>query len=307
MSLGSGAGRGSVRRTTWLVTWQSDPVLECVVNVSEGRDSQVLRDLTDACGSDLLDLHTDSDHHRSVFTLVGEESVRRLTRTAVEVLDLSRHADGVHPRLGVVDVVPFVPLAGSSFADALSARQAFAEWAAHSLGMPCFLYGPAHGSLAVDRTLPDVRRHAWKTLRPDIGPTTPHVTAGAICVGARPVLVAYNIWMTDPSNGDVVRTIATKMRSSDVRTLALRVGDHMQLSMNLIDPDTIGPAQVLDMARDLSAGSDARIDRCELVGLVPRSVLEQTPPELWATLDISPDRTIEGRLEGWTRKARDRP
>ncbi|MFM8857053.1 MAG: hypothetical protein ACKOI2_07570, partial [Actinomycetota bacterium] len=142
-----------------------------------------------ACGKDVLDLHVDKDHHRSVFTLVGEQAVRHLTSRAIETLDIGRHADGVHPRLGVVDVVPFVPLPDSSVADALSARQAFAEWATDAFAVPCFLYGPTHGSLRSERTLPDIRRTAWSSLLPDLGPKTPHRTAGAICVGVRPILV----------------------------------------------------------------------------------------------------------------------
>jgi glutamate formiminotransferase len=272
-------------------------VLECVANISEGRDSQVLDSLVAVCGKDVLDLHVDADHHRSVFTLVGEEAIRRLTRRAVETLDLSSHTDGVHPRLGVVDVVPFVPLAGSNVADALSARQAFAEWATEELAVPCFLYGPAHGSLTSERSLPDIRRHAWSPLQPDLGPMAPHRTAGAMCVGVRPILVAYNIWMSDSSGGDAVRRIARNMRSETVRALALRVGPAFQVSMNLIDPGRTGPQDVFRAVRAMSADTTARFERCELVGLIPRSILERTPPDMWDVLDLAPERTIEYRID----------
>lgn len=272
-------------------------MLECVANISEGRDFQVLDSLVAVCGGDLLDLHVDADHHRSVFTLVGEEAIRHLTRRAVQTLDLGRHTDGVHPRLGVVDVVPFVPLAGSNFADALSARQAFAEWVTAELAVPCFLYGPAHGSLTSERTLPDIRRKAWRSLQPDLGPMAPHRSAGAMCVGVRPILIAYNIWMSDSSDGDAVGRIARNMRSETVRALALRVGSGFQVSMNLIDPDRTGPQDVFRAIQEMSSDTTARFERCELVGLIPRSILDRTPPEMWDVLDLAPERTIEHRID----------
>ena len=277
-------------------TWQSDQVLECVANISEGRDTRVLDNLVAACGDDVLDLHVDQDHHRSVFTLVGEKAIRHLTRRAVETLDLGRHNDGVHPRLGVVDVVPFVPLTGSNIDNALSARQSFAEWVTDELSIPCFLYGPAHGSLTSQRTLPDIRREAWKTLQPDLGPRTEHPSAGAICVGARPILVAYNIWMSDSSGGEAVRRIARNMRSATVRALALRVGSTFQVSMNLIDPEHTGPEDVFREVQAMSADTTATFERCELVGLIPQSILEQTSPDMWGILDLSKERTIENRI-----------
>jgi glutamate formiminotransferase len=181
--------------------------------------------------------------------------------------------------------------------DALTARQSFAEWVTDEFAIPCFLYGPAHGSLSSERTLPDIRRQAWKTLQPDLGPRSPHPTAGAICVGTRPILVAYNIWMSDPSGGATVREIAHNMRSATVRTLALSVGSAFQVSMNLIDPEHTGPEDVFREVLRRSAGTTATIDRCELVGLIPRSVLERTPTDMWDVLDLSADRTIEYRID----------
>ena len=115
-------------------------MLECVVNVSEGRREDRLGVLAAAAGADLLDVHRDGDHHRAVLTLVGTEAPRRVAAAAVAELDLRAH-DGVHPRLGVVDVVPFVPLEPATMADAVAARDAFAAWAGGELGVPCFLYG----------------------------------------------------------------------------------------------------------------------------------------------------------------------
>jgi glutamate formiminotransferase len=257
-------------------------VLECVVNVSEGRDREILAALRRAAGGALLDLHTDPDHHRSVLTLVGTEAPRQVTRAAVERIDLRVHR-GAHPRIGVVDVVPFVPYGeGTTMADAVDARDRFAAWAATELGVPCFLYGP-------ERALPEVRRDAFGSLPPDTGPARGHPTAGAIAVGARPVLVAYNLWLVEADLAGA-RRIASDLRGPEVRALGLAVGDQVQVSCNLIAPDRVGPAEVYDRVAGRAA-----IARAELVGLTPRAVLDAIAPERWPELDLAPERTIEVR------------
>lgn len=266
-------------------------MLECVVNVSEGRDDAALGALRAAAGAALLDLHRDAHHHRSVLTLVGVEAVRAVARVAVERIDLRSH-DGVHPRIGAVDVVPFVALGEAAPADALAARDDYARWSADDLGVPCFLYGP-------ERTLPEVRREAFHTLAPDHGPPHPHPSAGASAVGARPVLVAYNVWLATPELG-VARRIAREIRQPGLRTLGLQVGDRVQVSMNLVDPLRIGPGAAFDAVAARTAVAGA-----ELVGLVPRRVLDAEARHRWTELDLAPDRTIEARLEaaGWPVRA----
>ncbi|MBV9950786.1 MAG: hypothetical protein JO291_02450 [Acidimicrobiia bacterium] len=258
-------------------------MLECVVNVSEGRSAAILDEVRRVAGPDLLDLHTDADHHRSVLTLVGTDAPRRVAGAVVERLDLRDHL-GAHPRIGVVDVVPFIPYGdGTTMADAIVARDRFARWAGSELGVPCFLYGP-------ERTLPDVRRGAFGALRPDTGPDRPHPTAGAIAVGARDVLVAYNLWLVEPDLPRA-RRIAAEVRGPAVRTLGLAVGDQVQVSCNLIAPDQVGPAEVYDRV-----AAHAAIARAELVGLAPRAVLDVIEPDRWPELDLAPERTIEARL-----------
>lgn len=257
-------------------------MLECVVNVSEGRRPTVIAALSDAAGPDLLDLHSDPDHHRSVFTLVGEEAPRRLARAAVAALDLRVH-QGAHPRLGVVDVVPFVPLGDTSLAAAVAARDRFCAWAAAELGLPCFAYGP-------ERTLPEVRRDAFGPLAPTTGPAAPHPTAGAAAVGARPLLVAYNLWLAVPDLARA-RALARDLRSPAVRALGLAVGRDVQVSMNLVAPHEVGPAEVWDAVAARTA-----IARAELVGLAPAAVVEAVPRGRWAQLDLAEERTIEARL-----------
>jgi glutamate formiminotransferase/glutamate formiminotransferase/formiminotetrahydrofolate cyclodeaminase len=262
-------------------------VLECVVNVSEGRNAAILEVLASAAGGSLLDLHSDPHHNRSVLTLAGdsvEADVRALAAEAVARLDLRAHT-GVHPRLGVVDVVPFVPLEGSSLDDAVAARDRFLEWAAVELGLPGFAYGP-------ERTLPDVRRRAFAGgLAPDAGPATPHPTAGAVCVGARPLLVAYNVWLAQDAGVDRAREVARSVRGPAVRALGLEVGGRRQLSMNLVDPMRVGPADAYD-----AVAAMATLDGAELVGLLPEAVLNRVPAARWGELDLERSRTIEARL-----------
>lgn len=260
-------------------------MLECVINISEGRRLDVVDAIAAAAGPNLLDVHRDPDHHRSVLTLAGdgvEQAARRVAEMAVEAIDLTVHA-GAHPRLGAVDVVPFVPLTGSTMGDAVRARDEFGRWAADALSLPCFLYGP-------ERSLPDVRRRAFIDLDPDFGPTSPHPRAGACAVGARPILVAYNVWVAAPVAD--AREVASRLRSPSVRALGLVVGARAQVSFNLIDPHEVGPADAYDAVTRLLP-----VEGAELVGLVPRAILDRVEPDRWAELDLGPDRTIEARLE----------
>jgi glutamate formiminotransferase / 5-formyltetrahydrofolate cyclo-ligase len=254
-------------------------MLECVVNLSIGDNADTLDRLEQLCGKQLLNVHSDPYHNRSVFTLLGVEAPRTLARAAVEQLDIARHA-GVHPRLGVVDVVPFVPIGSSTLAEALRARDEFAEFASRELEVPIFFYGGGQ------RTLPEIRGNAWNDLAPDLGPSHPHPTAGAMCVGVRGLLVAYNVWLKD-NDLELAKHIARALRGPSIRTLGLQVGDRVQVSMNLIDPDRLGPMEAFDLVTEQAAVSGA-----ELVGLVPRAVLERIPGARWEELDLSLERSL---------------
>jgi glutamate formiminotransferase len=279
-------------------------LLECVVNVSEGRNGAVLDQLAAAAGPALLDTHRDPDHHRTVFTLAGpaelvEESSRSLARASLDRLDL-RHHTGAHPRLGVVDVVPFVPYdPGRAAPDDLTAatavRDRFARWLGTDMGVPSFLYGPLPGGRP--RGLPDIRRHAFGPppdgLRPDAGPLQPDPRHGATAVGARRVLVAYNVWV---SSVEVARQVAPLMRGPAVRALGLAVGARAQVSCNLIDPDNYGPARLYDEVAALVGERGAVVEGGELVGLIPGAVLATVPPGRRAELGLSEEATVESRL-----------
>lgn len=254
-------------------------VLECVINISEGRRLDVIAAVGAAAGDDLLDVHTDPHHHRTVLTMAGpdvESAAFAVIAEAVARIDLRSHV-GVHPRLGAADVVPFVPLAGSTLHDAIAARNRLSRRITDILGVPCLRYGP-------ERTLPDLRRHGRSEVEA-------HPSAGICCVGARPVLVAYNLWLAPPSTvADAVR-IAGEIRSPTLRTLGLAVGDEVQVSCNLIDPSVTGPGAAFD-----AVAARAPVARAEVVGLVPDAVLAAVPEERWPRLDLSPSRTIEARL-----------
>jgi len=275
---------------------------ECVVNISEGRDPTIIEAVADAAGDRLLDVHTDPDHHRSVLTLGGplaevEEAARAVATAAVAAIDLARHR-GVHPRLGAVDVVPFVPLEAAGWDTVLGARDDFARWAGAELGVPCFLYG-------TDRTLPEVRRGAFTSFPPDTGPSEPHPTAGATAVGARDVLIAYNVWIgaVDPGRldpdgvVDVSRALATALRRPGLRTLGLAVGDGAQVSCNIIDPARVGVAEVYDAVVRGAEAHGCTVRRGELVGLLPDAALYSVEQRRWPELGLRADDTIEFRLD----------
>jgi glutamate formiminotransferase len=280
-------------------------ILECVVNVSEGRDDRVLGGLAAGAGPALLDLHRDPHHNRSVLTLAGTAEIvvpaaRALAEAAVARLDLTAHA-GAHPRLGVLDVVPFVPYAPggpapADLAEATTRRDEFARWLSDELGVPSFLYGPLPGGRT--RSLPDIRRHAFAVhggLKPDFGPPEPDPRTGATAVGARRVLVAYNVWI---SSVEVARRVASQVRSPHVRALGLAVGPRAQVSCNLVDPGRHGPARVHDDVARLVVEAGGTVEGAELVGLIPEFVLAAVPRDRWAELGLAEGLTVESRLAG---------
>lgn len=279
---------------------------ECVVNISEGRDAAVIGAVAAAGGDLLLDVHSDPEHHRSVLTLAGdlpdvELAARDVATAAVGLIDLTAHR-GVHPRLGAVDVVPFVPLPGpdgtpTAWDAVLAARDGFARWAGGALGVPCFLYGPG-------RTLPEVRRGAFTSLVPDTGPRSPHPTAGACAVGARGVLIAYNVWIrgaAGPGRSDAegvlttARALATELRRPGLRTLGLAVEGGAQVSCNVVDPDHVTLVDVYDAVARGASARGCTVWRGELVGLLPGSALAAVPARRWSEVGLGAEDTIEFR------------
>jgi glutamate formiminotransferase len=197
----------------------------------------------------------------------------------------------------VVDVVPFVPYEPGAapprdLTGALALRDEFARWLGEEVGIPTYLYGPAPG-----RTLPEVRRLIRKPspagLAPDFGPSRADPRAGISAVGARTVLVAYNVWVSSLS---VAQRVAPLVRSANVRALGLGVGGRAQVSCNLVEPMRQGPAQVFDAVSALVLDAGEAVEGAEVVGLIPEIVLAAVPPARWRELGLSADTTVEARL-----------
>jgi glutamate formiminotransferase len=274
-------------------------VLECVANVSEGRDVAVLGAVADRCGESLVDVHADADHHRAVFTLAGPgphdavQAARDLAAAVATRVSIEAH-DGVHPFLGALDVVPFVALGGTA-AERNLARDAaceFGQWWAESHGVPVFLYDDAD---AAGHDLPGTRRQAFGSRPPDFGPDAPHPRLGATAVGARKPLVAINL-LLGTDDVAVARRIAREVREQDgglpgVRALGVMLASvgHPQVSMNLVDLDRTGIETACLGVRERAQRHRTEVESVELVGLVPRHDLDRCSDEFlrWAGLDAT--------------------
>jgi glutamate formiminotransferase len=282
-------------------------VLECVPNVSEGRRRDVVDRMGAGCAACLLDVHSDADHHRTVFTLAAESSdelegcVTQLTEAVVGHAD-DAWRDGVHPRLGVLDVVPFVGLSGTADERALAVHAAreFARWVSATFDVPAFLYGEADPE---GRSLPAVRREAFGEHRPDFGPAEPHPKLGATAVGARPPLVAVNC-VLDGDDVELARRIAQEVRERDgglpgVRALRFELSSprRAQVSMNLTDLAATGIERACSEVRRLARQAQHDVAGVELVGLLPRAELARCSAEFRRWAGLADDQTIEGRLD----------
>lgn len=270
-------------------------------NVSEGRDARVLEQLSTACGDALLDRHVDPDHHRSVFTLAGAattESVRALARAVAQLVDLRAHT-GAHPRLGALDVVPFVALGDETPARAVDAAQSFASWIAESLEIPAFLYDHADPE---GRTLPEVRHDAFVRRAPDFGPATPHVALGSVAVGARAPLIAVNCELAT-DDLPLAQLLATRVRERDgglpgVRALGIRLPSRrrVQVSMNLVALERTNLEGACMRVEELARAAGTDVARIEVVGLIPAAELSRSDPGFLKRAQIGPGQTIEARL-----------
>ena len=268
----------------------SSPLVECVPNFSEGRNQQTIdalrAALTGVAGVRLLDVQSDAAHHRSVFTLVAApaaaaEAAFRAVAVARERIDLTKHS-GEHPRMGATDVVPFIPVRDVTMDDCVALARQLADRVGRELEIPVYLYARAAARPERER-LPDVRKGEFEELRerigtdsaadPDFGPRRIHPTAGATAIGARPFLVAYNIYLASPDVA-IAKEIAKKIRTSSgglpaVQASGFDVGGRAQVSMNLLDIDVTSPAAVFTAVRDLAAARGVAIERSEIVGLIP--------------------------------------
>jgi len=281
-------------------------VLECVVNVSEGRDMDRLLTIARACGPSLIDVHADPDHNRSVFTLAGPgprdavQGVRALAAAVAERCSIVGH-EGEHPRFGALDVVPFVALGGTNVERTRAAEEAraFGEWWAAGFAVPVFLYDEADPE---GRDLPNARSTSFRSRAPDFGPGVPHARLGATAVGARRPLVACNCVLVS-RDVTVARQIAREMRERSgglrgVRALAffLPEAQRAQVSMNLVDLDRTGVQDACLHVRNLARRHGTDVAGVELVGLIPGRDLDRCTDDFlqWSRLDA--ESTVEVRI-----------
>jgi glutamate formiminotransferase len=288
-------------------------VLEAVPNVSEGRDSSVVEAVGASFASSvrLLDVHADADHHRAVYTLVGESaplvaSLLAGIARACELIDLERH-DGVHPRVGAADVVPLVYLVEEDAKAAAAAALALGARVGEELGLPVFLYGdvgsgrrPAFFRRGGTEELG--RRVAAGELRAEFGPPRLSPTAGVVLVGARRPLVAYNLYL-GTEDVSIAHAVAAAVRESSggmpgVQAIGLLLprARRVQVSMNILDLDRSPVHEVVAAVTREAAGFDVDVVAGELVGLVPRRVLEDARAAGAALPGIDESQVLEQRL-----------
>ena len=300
-------------------------VLECVPNVSEGRSRTIVDGLARAIarvpGAHLASVHMDPDHHRSVFTFLGapepvQAAALALAEAVFAQLDMREHR-GIHPRLGALDVLPFVPLRGLGMAEAVAAARAVAQRLATDHQLPVYLYGAA-ASAPERRSLLAVRAGQYEGLptrladpawRPDYGPARFDPRLGAVLVGARDVLVAYNVWL-DADDVAAARAIARAVRESSgglpaVQALGARLERRgiAQVAMNLLDYRVTSLPQAFDAVRAEAARRGIGVRRAELVGLAPRAAFAGRSPESVGLVDFTSALDLDthlAALEGGT-------
>jgi glutamate formiminotransferase len=277
-------------------------LVECVPNFSEGEDLTVIEDIVSAVKTaKVLNLHSDPDHNRSVVTLIGEpEAVKQaafdLTQRAMQLLDVNQH-QGAHPFIGVVDVIPFIPLKNCKMSEIQSLAHHFGKELWEKLKLPVFFYGEA-AIIAERKELPNVRRGGYFTLKqeinqphrkPDVGHGLNH-TAGAVAVGARDYLIAFNVNLNS-QDLDVAKSIAKNIREKDgglpgVRALGVELESRgiTQVTINLIDHKKTSLKQVYDEVKKWAKEYQVNIIESELVGLIPALA---TFPEMKSYLKLN--------------------
>jgi glutamate formiminotransferase / formiminotetrahydrofolate cyclodeaminase len=294
------------------------PLVECVPNFSEGRRPEVVAAIRDAIaavkGVVILDVSSDASHNRTVITLVAPDdsavdAAFAGIATARQLIDLNHHT-GEHPRMGAADVVPFIPLEGTTMEDCIVLARALGARVGKELGIPVYLYERA--ATRPDReNLADVRRGEFEGLRgeigtnpsrdPDFGPREIHPTAGAVAIGARPFLVAYNVYLGPSSNLPVAKAVAKAVRGSSgglryVKGLGLEVDGQAQVSMNLVDTERTPLSRAFDVVKMEAAAHGVSPTWSEIVGLVPEQALFEAAARHVQLANFTPDMVLERRV-----------
>jgi glutamate formiminotransferase len=292
------------------------PLVECVPNFSEGCNAGTIGAILSAVravpGARLLDSSSDRDHNRTVVTLAGSpaamlEAAFEAVRCAAGRIDLRLHK-GVHPRIGATDVVPFIPIQDISMEECAGIARALGRRVGGELGLPVYLYGEA-AARPGRRNLSSIRKGEYEGLAaaigadparaPDFGPARLG-PAGATAVGARGPLIAFNIYL-QTADLETARTVAGKIRASSgglpaLKALGLMVAGLAQVSMNLTDYTRTSVRRAYDAVRAEAGRLGVRIDRSELIGLIPREATAGWTPEDVQLKDFSDSRILECRL-----------
>jgi glutamate formiminotransferase len=294
------------------------PPLECVPNVSEGRRPEVVARLvaavTSVAGARLLDVSSDPDHNRTVLTLAGEAAGLRaallaLYEAALQEIDLTCH-QGVHPRVGAVDVVPFVPLGDTPVEEAVATAESLAVEVAERFGLPVYLYERA-ARRPERRLLADIRRGGFEGFAakmadpawaPDFGPARVHPTAGVTVIGARFFLIAFNAVLDTP-DVSIARAVARKVRESGgglpaVRAMGVYLASRgrAQVSMNLVDFRRTPVLRALERVRQEAEALGAHVVESELVGLMPEEAAAGVVRDALLIPGFAPGRVLETLL-----------
>jgi glutamate formiminotransferase len=296
------------------------PTIESIPNVSEGRRADVVEAIADAVravpGVRLLDYSSDASHNRSVFTLAGDAGALKaatlaLFQASVAAIDLRQH-QGEHPRLGAVDVVPFVPIEGVTMKECVALANDVAAAVADRFSLPVYLYEEAATS-PLRRNLEDIRRGEFEGLAgkmaqpqwaPDFGPPAPHPSAGASVIGARMPLIAYNINLAT-DRLDVAKKIAAAVRHSSgglryVKAMGVTVEDRrvVQVSMNLTNHEKTPLFRVFELVRREAARYGVAVLESEIVGLVPAAALVSSAEFFLQLERFGPQQILENKLRG---------
>jgi glutamate formiminotransferase len=287
------------------------PLIECVANFSEGRDASTVRAIEDAIASSagvlVLRAERDTDHNRSVITFAGppdavSEGALRGIAVAAERIDL-RHHHGVHPRMGAADVVPFVPLEGATLEDCVAIARRTGQEVWQRLGVPVYFYEAAASS-PDRRQLENCRRGGFENpkIAPDLGGPALHPSAGACIIGARKILIAFNINL-ETDDVSVARDIARKIRASSggmpfVKALGLPLAARglAQVSMNLTDFEQTPLHEVFDAVQREAMARGVAIAGSEIIGLVPKKALEEAAAHYLKCENFESGLVLENRL-----------
>lgn len=284
------------------------PIVQCVPNFSEGRRPEVIDAIVDSVrnspGVRLVDWSADTDHNRMVVTYVGEplaviNASLAAADTAVRLIDLNKHT-GVHPRIGAIDVFPFVPIRAIDMVECAKLAVRAGNEIAERLKLPVFLYDFASEER---RTLPDIRKYAFKSFRPDLGPINPHPTAGGVVIGARNPLIAYNINL-QTSDVSIAKVIANELRKSEIsgftgiRALGLLLSSRnlSQVSMNITQPDIVSLNDVFRYVCMRAGDLGADVVESEIIGALPGFTAYRQIAESLKCATIKPGQVL---LENW--------